>query len=150
MSLRDAFSAVLQLLRDQQQLSQYDVAGGITQSHISRLEGLKSNATLETSEQLAKALNLHPVAFLALVHAADEQKTARQILEQALNQLEHMELVDASLPSAPVKKTHPHTRSAEAVLLKVQALKAEGKTQTEAMALLGLPRSTLSRYWRKC
>ncbi|MFK0310595.1 helix-turn-helix domain-containing protein [Pseudomonas sp. NPDC090233] len=149
MNLREAYAAVLQLLRDQQQLSQYDVASGVTQSHISRIEGCQSNPTLETSRELAKALSLHPVALLALVHAADERKTPREILDQVHAELQRLEMLDAPLPQSPTKKAHPRTRSAEENLLKVRALKAEGKTQAEVITLLGIPRSTVSRYWRK-
>lgn len=149
MNLREAYAAVLQMLRDRQALTQYDVANGVTQSQVSRLEGRQSNPTLETSRDLANALNLHPLAFLALVHAADEQKTARELLDQVFAELNRLEILDAPLPQAPTKKPHPRMRSAEENLLKVRALKAEGKTQAEVMALLGIPRSTVSRYWNK-
>lgn len=149
MNLREAYAAVLQMLRDRQALTQYDVANGVTQSQVSRLEGRQSNPTLETSRDLANALNLHPLAFLALVHAADEQKTARELLDQVFAELKSLEMLDAPLPQAPTKKAHPRTRSAEESLRKVQALKAEGKSQVEVIELLGMPRSTVSRYWRK-
>lgn len=149
MSLREAYAAVLQLLRDQQQLSQYDVAGGVTQSQVSRLEGRQSNPTLETNRALAKSLSVHPLTFLALVHASDEQKTPRDILDLVHEELKVMALLDAPLPLTPEKKAHPRTRSAEENLKKVRELKSEGKTQAEVIKLLGIPRSTVSRYWRK-
>ncbi|ESW36675.1 helix-turn-helix domain-containing protein [Pseudomonas taiwanensis] len=149
MNLREAYAAVLQMLRDRQALTQYDVANGVTQSQVSRLESRQSNPTLETSRDLANALNLHPLAFLALVHAADEQKTARELLDQVFAELNRLKMLDAPLPQAPTKKPHPRTRSAEEGLRKVQALKAQGKSQVEVIELLGMPRSTVSRYWRK-
>ncbi|MBF4210161.1 XRE family transcriptional regulator [Pseudomonas donghuensis] len=149
MALREAFAAVLQLLREHRLLSQHDIAGVVTQSHVSQLEASKTSATLETSQELAKALKIHPVAFLALVHGADEQKTARDVLEQALRELDEAALLDARLPTQPTKRPHPRTENARKVHREVQILKAEGKTQAETITLLGLPRSTVNRHWNK-
>lgn len=87
MSLRMAYAAVLQLVRTRRGLSQHDIAVTVTQSHISQLESLKTSATLEVSQELASALNLHPISFLTLVQAAQDQKPAREILLLALQEL---------------------------------------------------------------
>jgi hypothetical protein len=54
-------------------------------------------------------LHLHPVSLLALVHAAQDQKTAREILLSAIEELNAIELLDASLPTQPEKLPHPQT-----------------------------------------
>ncbi len=149
MLLRKAYAAVLQLLRTRQGLSQYDIALTVTQSHVSQLEAVKTSATLEVSQELAEALNLHPVSFLALVHAAQDQKSAREILHLALKELDAIELLDASLPTQPEKLSHPQMVAAERKWEAVQELKKEGHSQAEAVEILGLPRSTVGRLWHK-
>ena len=72
MLLRNAYAAVLQLLRARLGLTQHDIAMAVTPSHVSQLEAVKTSATLEVSQELAQALNLHPVSLLTLVHAAND------------------------------------------------------------------------------
>lgn len=86
MLLRKAYAAVLQLLRTRLGLSQHDIALTVTQSHVSQLEAVKTSATMEVSQELAEALHLHlhPVSLLALVLAAQDQRSAREILLLAL------------------------------------------------------------------
>lgn len=149
MSLRRAYAAVLQLVRTRQGLSQHDIAVSVTQSHISQIEALKTSATLEVSHELASALSLQPISFLALVQAAQEQKTAREILQLALQELEGMALLDDILPTEPKKLRPPQTEDAEKKWQAVQALKSRGHTQAEVVQILGMPRSTVGRHWYK-
>ncbi len=149
MLLRKAYAAVLQLLRARLGLSQYDIATTITQSHVSQLEAFKTSATLEVSQELAEALHLHPLSFLALVHAAQDQRTAREILQLTLQELDAIELLDASLPIQPEQLSHPQTVAAEKKWEAVQELKREGRSQAEVVQILGMPKSTVGRLWHK-
>jgi len=149
MSLRMAYAAVLQLVRTRRGLSQHDIAVTVTQSHISQLESLKTSATLEVSQELASALNLHPISFLTLVQAAQDQKPAREILLLALQELGGMALLDKAPPLEPKKLRPPQTVDAEKNWEAVQALKSQGHTQAEVVRMLGLPRSTVGRHWHK-
>lgn len=65
--------------------------------------------------RLKQTESLHPVALLAPVHAADEQKTPREILVQVHAEPQRLEMLDAPLPQSPTKKAHPRTRSAEEI-----------------------------------
>jgi transcriptional regulator with XRE-family HTH domain len=149
MLLRKAYAAVLQLLRARLGLSQHDIALTVTQSHVSQLEAVKTSATLEVSQELAEALHLHPVSFLALVHAAQDQRTAREILRLAMEELDAIELLDASLPIQPEKLSPPQTVAADKKWEAVQELKKGGHSQAEVVQMLGMPRSTVGRYWHK-
>lgn len=113
MLLRNAYAAVLQLVRTRLGLTQHDIAMTVAPSHVSQLEAVKTSPTLEVSQELAQALNLHPVSLLTLVHAAKDQKTARDILLLAMEELDAIELLDASLPTQPEKLPHPQTTAAE-------------------------------------
>lgn len=149
MLLRNAYAAVLQLVRIRLGLTQHDIAMTVTPSHVSQLESVKTSPTLEVSQELAQALHLHPVSLLALVHAAKDQKTARDILLLAIEELDAMELLDTSLPTQPEKLPHPQTVAAEKKWEAVQELKKEGRSQAEVIEILGLPKSTVGRLWHK-
>ena len=149
MLLRNAYAAVLQLVRTRLGLTQHDVAMTVAPSHVSQLEAVKTSPTLEVSQELAQALHLHPVSLLTLVHAANDQKTARDILLLAMEELDAIELLDASLPAQPEKLPHPQTVAADKKWEAVLALKKEGRSQAEVMRILGLPKSTVGRLWHK-
>ena len=149
MLLRNAFAAVLQLVRTRLGLTQQDIAVTVTQSHVSQLEAVKTSATLEVSQELARALRLHPVSLLALVHAAQDQKTARETLLLAMEELNALQLLDASLPVQPQKLSHPQIVAAEKKREAVQQLKKEGRSQAEVIQILGLPKSTVARLWHR-
>lgn len=147
MSLRKAYAAVLQLLRTRRGLSQHDIAGTVTQSHISQLEALKTSATLEVNQELASALNLNPISLLALVQSAHEQRSPREILQTALLELDGIALLDEQLPTKPQKIRSRQIDGAEKKWKAVQELKAKGHSQAEIMRMLEIPRSTVGRYW---
>lgn len=147
MLLRQAYAAVLQLLRARLGLSQHDIALTVTQSHVSQLEAVKTSATLEVSQELAEALHLHPVSFLALVYAAKDQRPAREVLHLALEQLDAINLLDTPLPIKPEKLPYPQTVAAQRKWESVQKLKKEGHSQAEVMQILGMPKSTVGRLW---
>ena len=130
-------------------LTQHDIAITVTPSHVSQLQAVKKSPTLEVSQELAQALHLHPVSLLALVHAAQDQKTAREILLSAIEELNAIELLDAPLPTQPEKLPHPQTVAAEKKWEAVQELKKEGRSQAEVIEILGLPKSTVGRLWHK-
>ena len=149
MLLRNAYAAVLQVLRARLGLSQHDIALTVTQSLVSQLEAVKTSATMEVSQELAEALHLHPVSLLALVHAAQDQRSAREILLLALEELDAIELLDAPPPTQPQNLSHPQTVAAEKKWEAVQVLKKEGRSQAEVVEILGLPKSTVGRLWHK-
>lgn len=149
MLLHKAFAAVLQLVRTRLGLTQLDIAVTVTPSHVSQLESGKTSATLEVSQELAQALHLHSVSLLALVHAAQDQKTAREILLLAMDELKAIELLDATLPTRPEKQAHPRIAAAEKKREAIQELKKEGRSQAEVMQILKLPKTTVGRLWHK-
>ncbi|MQU53416.1 MULTISPECIES: helix-turn-helix domain-containing protein [Pseudomonas] len=147
MSLRKAFAAVLQFVRTHQGLSQQDIASAMDQSHVSRLEAAKRSVSLEMSQELAEAMQLHPISFLALVYAAHGQQSAREILQNAQDELEAVALLDANIISEPKKIPHPRVTEAAETRRAIQALKGEERTQAEVARMLGLSTSTVGRHW---
>ncbi|MGU9805059.1 UNVERIFIED_CONTAM: helix-turn-helix domain-containing protein [Pseudomonas sp. CM11] len=147
MSLRNAFAAVLQFVRTQQGLSQQDISSAMDQSHVSRLEAAKRSVSLEMSQELAEAMQLHPISFLALVYAAHNQQSVREILLHAQDELEGLALLDAKIISEPKKIPHPRVLVAAETRRAILALKEEQRTQAEVARILGLSTSTVGRHW---
>jgi transcriptional regulator with XRE-family HTH domain len=152
MSLRYSFAASLQLLRTHKGLSQEnlaDVDGSVSQPYVSKLELGKSAVSLDTSYQLAAALKVEPITLLALAVASHEKKTAREMLLASLAELDALKLADVTLPTEPAELTRPGTESARVKWETVQDLKKRGFTQRQATKELGIPESTLRRFWHQ-
>ena len=149
MSLRMAYAAVLQFVRTRRGLLQQDIAVQVTHSHVSQLEAVKTSPTLEANQDLASALSLNPVTLLTLVQASYEKKSAREILQIALQELEELALLDEQLPAKPKKLRPPRTVESEKKRAAVQRLKGEGFTQAEVVQMLGIPKTTVGRHWHK-
>lgn len=146
MSLRKAYAATLQWLRVRRGLSQADFQDKADQGHISRLEASAVSVSVDLSADLAQALGLRPLSFLTLVAAADEGKTARSALNEALAELQQLGVLDEVLPREP-QTLVPQTAAVVEKLRKVKELKRAGLTQTEISEQLGMPRTTVRRLW---
>jgi transcriptional regulator with XRE-family HTH domain len=149
MSLRKAYAAALMQLRLSLDRSQHDAAGKIDHSHVSRLETGKHSATVTTSAAIAEALGVKPLSFLALVFSAKEERPAREVLLEALAELEALELAEVVLPSEPSQISVQDLGQADKRWVAVQAHKKAGATQKETAVALGLPATTVWRLWRK-
>ncbi|WP_349975420.1 helix-turn-helix transcriptional regulator [Pseudomonas sp. WHRI 8519] len=149
MSLRSSYASVLQLLRTRKGLSQEDLARSVTQATVSSLELAKSSATVNTSFQLASALQIEPVTLLALVAAAYQECTAREALTAAIEEMERLGLADTPLPNEIQEVVPQRLLQARERWAAVQELKARGYTQSQAIKELQLPESTLRRLWNQ-
>lgn len=149
MSLRKSYAAVVQLLRTQKGLSQADLSGSVTQTHVSELEQGKSSATVDTTSRLALALNVEPITLLALTVASHEKRSIREVLLASLAEAEALGLADALLPTEPKIVTPRRELEAKRRWFAVQELKQRGFSQSQAAKELGLPESTLRRLWHQ-
>lgn len=147
MSLRKAYAATLQLLRVRSDLSQADFQGQADQAHISRLEASKTSASVDLTADIAKSLGLTPLAFLTLVASAHEGKSARSMLDEVLAELHELGVVDEVLPNEPKTLTPPQTAAAAEKLKAVQELKKAGLSRAEVSLQLGMPKTTVRRFW---
>ncbi|MGX7877365.1 helix-turn-helix domain-containing protein [Mesorhizobium sp. ORM6] len=82
MKLRGVFGLNVQRLRRERKLSQEQLSfvSGRTRAYISSVEAGRRNATLDTVEILAKALNVEPQE---LVSASPASKRAIRVTKQA-------------------------------------------------------------------
>ncbi|MCF5652389.1 helix-turn-helix domain-containing protein [Pseudomonas syringae] len=149
MSLRKAYAATLQWLRVRRGLSQAELQTQTDQAHISRLEASTTSASVDLSADLAQALGLKPLSFLTLVAAAHDGKTARAALIDTLTELEQLGVLDDVLPGEPRKLTPPRKLAAAVKLKAIRELKEAGLSQSEVCRQLGLPSSTVGRFWHR-
>lgn len=149
MSLRHSFAAVLQLLRSQQGLSQQDVSGPVPPQTVSALEAARSTATIDTLSNLATSLNVSPASLFAMVVASEKQETTRQVLLEALAEVEALGRADEILERQPREIEHPRVVAAREKWKAVQALKKDGLTQAEVTRALGYSKGTVWRLWER-
>lgn len=148
MSLRSPYAAVLQLLRTSADRPQHAIAGAdVTQAHISLLEASKATATIDTTAALANALQLGTTTFVGLVIAAKQQRTPREVLMAAMQDLERLGLADTLLPAEPQKLAPPRVTAAKEKQLLIQDLKAQGLSRGEVEKALGYSKTTVARLW---
>lgn len=149
MSLRQAFAAALKFVRAHHKLLQQDVSSGVTQARVSQLESGKNSATLETTQQIAQAISMTTTSFVATVMAAQGKTTPRQVLNEALAELDAMGLLDADISEHVPDSSHPVSQKSANTRAQVQKLKAEGHRHVDVARILGLGKSTVTRYWRE-
>ncbi|MGY2257994.1 helix-turn-helix domain-containing protein [Pseudomonas sp. SDO55104_S430] len=147
--MRTAFAAALKALREKRGFTQHALSETITQSHISQIENEKTSPSLETIIGLADAMQLNPVALMALVYAAQEGLSAKDVLKLARTDLQSISLLNATIPLEAGSKPHPRITAATRSRMKVQALKEKGFTQAEIARELEMAESTVRRHWHR-
>lgn len=75
------------------------------------------------------------------------KKSAREIFQTALQELEELALLDELLPEKPKKLKSPQMEDSEKKRVAVQKLKSKGHKQVEVVKMLGMPKSTVGRFW---
>lgn len=149
MSLRNALASALQLLRTERGLSQQALGGTITSQHINLVENGKTSLTTDSLDEICKSLQVHPVAFLALMYAAHEQRSAADVLSVAQADLNAMALLNSAINAAPEKKPHPRVAKAAQVTASIQAMKDAGHSRAEVARMLGVSEPTVRRHWNR-
>lgn len=148
MSLRQAFAAAMRFVRTHHKLLQQDVSTGLSQARISQLESGKNSATLETTQQVARALRMTTTSFVATVIAVQDKSTPRQVLSEAIDELDSLGLLDVEIAQYSPVSAHPVSQKSANTRGQVQKLKAEGHRHVDVARILGLGKSTVTRYWR--
>lgn len=149
MSVRTAFAAALRALRKKRGLTQHALSGNITQSHVSQIENGKTSPSLEAISELARVMELSPVALMALVSAAHDELTADEVLELAKEELRLISLLKVAIPLEAKATLHPGVAAAAKAREEVQALKKAGYSQADIARELGMAESTVRRHWHR-
>ncbi|WLG46385.1 helix-turn-helix domain-containing protein [Pseudomonas sp. FP1740] len=149
MSVRTAFAVALKLLRTKRGLTQHELSQKVTQSHVSRIENEMTSPSLEAIIELARVLEISPVALMALVCGAQDEMSAADVLKIAEKDLQVMALLQASIPLVIEEKPHPRVIAAAKMREAVQALKEKGLSQAEIARELGMAKTTVQRHWHR-
>lgn len=145
--LRKAFASTLRFMRNHSAVLQSDFDGGISQSHVSRLERGESSVTLERLEEIADQLKVHPLSLLALAWGANENVPPADLLERVRRELESVDGLRQPIVIDDQPVTHPRIIEAGKLRDEVQRLKSLGHTKAEISRLLGVAKSTAARHW---
>lgn len=155
MSLKIEIAAALRVIRRLKGLGYEDLAEASAQANISLLEQGKTNITLDKLIKLADALDFDPVTLLAICIGMQNGKSPRDVLEEAIRQLDRFEVsgglavieeqFDGNNLSKRSRGKPPNIENAAAVL----KLKSQGMSQAAVARELGLAKSTVQRYWHK-
>lgn len=153
--LKPALAAVVRALRDSLDLSQEELASAVSQTFLSRIENGHSSPTVDKFAELADALQLSPVALMALIISTIEHTPTSIVLANAARELEAIEAkvsaagIAAHLAGKEVLK-RPAARPADLdKLRKVLQCKADGLSKSESARRLGLSRSTIGFLWER-
>lgn len=130
-----------------QGLTQRAISGKITQNHISQLDTAKTTATIDVANDLASALNIEAATFFSMVIAAEQRRSPREILMSAISDLERLGLADAVLREEPRQLEAPRVVASGETWRSIQALKAEGYSQSDIVRKLRCHKATVWRLW---
>jgi transcriptional regulator with XRE-family HTH domain len=149
MSVRTAFAVALKLLRTKRGLTQDDLSKKVDQSHVSRIENEKTSPSLEAIIELADALEISPVALMAIVCGAQDELSAGDTLKIAEKDLKSLALMKVSIPLEIDATPHPRITAAAQARESVQALKEQGFSRAEVAEKLGMAKTTVQRHWNR-
>ncbi|MGM3216463.1 helix-turn-helix domain-containing protein [Pseudomonas sp. PhalM4] len=155
MQLKIALAGALRALRLQRKLRHEDLSDASVKSKLSALERGETSITLEKFESLAEALDIEPVALLAMCLSRRHGIPYPTLMETSMRQLQAfeddggMEVYDQQFDGDEVayrKPGKPQNKRNEEV---VRTLKAAGMNQSQISRETGLSLSTVHRYWKR-
>lgn len=155
MLLKDALAGAFRAIRAIRGLDYEDLAEVSAKATVSAVERGTTHISLHKLDQLSAALEIDPLALLALCYSSKHGETTEATLARVAMQLEAFkaaggeELLSRQFEGenlVPRPRGKPmRTKNKSDVL----TLKAAGLSQSEVAQKLGLPTSTVGDYWTK-
>jgi len=155
LNVKEELAITLRTIRQLKGLSYEALAGTISQSNLSLLEQGKIQATLPTLVKVADTLGINFLTLMALCLAIRDKESPECVLQKAQKELlcfiesGGLKIMEDQIQDGALKKRGRGTRANAQSVSAVIDLKKQGKTQAEAARELGLPTSTVQRYWQK-
>lgn len=155
MLARDSLAAVLRVLRRARGLKAEDFSACIDPTHVNNLENGKVSVTLETLESVANVLDLRTISLLVLATSFREKISIHELLTEVKTQVDEFsssEILAAfasQIENGQLVQRPSGAQVSQKKLAAVRECKVAGMTQRETVAKLGLPASTVQRYWHK-
>ncbi|WP_405124437.1 helix-turn-helix domain-containing protein [Pseudomonas alloputida] len=153
--MKEELAITLRAIRRMKGMGYESLAGTISQSNLSLLEQGKIQATLPTLLKIADTLDVSLLTIMALCLAIRDHKTPERELLDAQAELQSfmesggLELMEAQTQDGVLKKRERGIRANAERISAVIDLKRQGMTQAETARELGLPKSTVQRYWQE-
>ena len=155
MQLKIALAGALRALRLSRRLRYEQLSDASAKSKISALERGETSITLEKFESLAEALEIDPLALLALCMSARVDTPYLSLIENACKQLRTFEadgglelLADQFSNGALVQRTRGKPADTETLDV-IRKLKVTGMSQAQIAKQLGLSPTTVNRHWKR-
>lgn len=155
MQAKESLAAVLRATRLARGLKAEDFSARIDPTHVNNLENAKVNLTLETLEAVAHVLGVRSMTLLTLAATLREETTTEHFLEllsKEVAELSALGVVESSrnqIENGQLVKRPSGAQISQEKLAAVLECKATGMTQRETAQKLGLPATTVHRYWHK-
>lgn len=153
--MKEELAITLRAIRRMKGMGYEALAGTISQSNLSLLEQGKIQATLPTLLKIADTLDVSLLTIMALCLAIRDHKTPEGELLDAQAELQRfmesggLELMEAQTEDGALKKRERGIRANAERISAVIDLKRQGMTQAETARALGLPKSSVQRYWQE-
>jgi len=155
MHLKIALAGALRALRLNRCLRYEQLSDASPKSKVSALERGETSITLERFENLAEALDIDPLALMALCMSARLGTPYPSLFEKAREQLEAFEadggfelLADQFVDGELVQRTRGKPMNTDN-LNAVRELKASGMTQAQIAQKLDLSPTMVNRNWKR-
>ncbi|MGV8865105.1 MAG: helix-turn-helix domain-containing protein [Pseudomonas sp.] len=153
--MKEELAITLRTIRQMKGIGYDALAGIISQSNLSLLEQGKIQATLPTLVKIADTLDISLLTLMALCLAIRDKEAPERELQNAQKELHSFiesggfKIMEHQIQDGALKKRARGTQANAQRVSAVTDLKKQGMTQAEAARELGLPASTVQRYWQR-
>ena len=153
--LKPALAAVVRAVRGNLGLTQENLAHAASRTYLSKIENAESSPTIDKFVELAEALGMSPLAFMALILSTRDKTPSSALLAEAAEELKELQKrvsdddIAAHLAGIDLVK-RPAARPVNLVKLKkVLECKEIGLSKAETARRLGISRSTVGFLWER-
>ncbi|MBA1376807.1 helix-turn-helix transcriptional regulator [Pseudomonas brassicacearum subsp. neoaurantiaca] len=153
--LKPALAAVVRAVRGNLGFTQENLAHAASRTYLSKIENAESSPTIDKFVELAEALGMSPLAFMALILSTHKMTPSSTLLAKAAEELEALQErvsdadIAAHLAGFDLVK-RPAARPVNLIKLKnVLECKEIGLSKAETARRLGISRSTVGFLWER-
>jgi len=156
MRTRESLAAVLRLVRSARRLKVEDFAAAVDPRHIQFLEAGKVTTKLDTLEAVANVLGVNPLSLLVISSSFGTNCSPNDLVKQILAEVDDLAVIGVNAESLAGQFKNgqlvPRPAGAQVNQEKLSAVlscKDQGMTMSETANKLGMPATTVRRYWLK-
>ena len=153
--LKPALAAVVRAVRGNLGFTQENLAHAASRTYLSKIENAESSPTIDKFVELAEALGMSPLAFMALILSTHNKTPSSTLLAKAAEELDALQErvsdadIAAHLAGFDLVK-RPAARPVNLIKLKnVLECKEIGLSKAETARRLGISRSTVGFLWER-